>query len=64
MRRAGLRRPVGRTIARMALASTGSDLVTAVCMTVVIGMAGLLVFRATRARAEDADEDDGGDQPT
>ena len=41
----------------MALASTGSDLVTAVCMTVVIGMAGLLVFRATRTRSEDRDEE-------
>jgi hypothetical protein len=47
----------------MALASTGSDIVTAVCMTVVLGMAGLLVFRATRARAEDVDEDEPRDRP-
>jgi hypothetical protein len=41
----------------MALASTASDLVTGVCMAAVIGMGGLLVFRATRARAEDRDDD-------
>lgn len=41
----------------MALASTASDLVTAVCMAVVLGMAGLLVFRATRKRAEDHEEE-------
>jgi hypothetical protein len=44
----------------MALASTGSDLVTTVCMAVVIGMAGLLVFRATRKRAEDVDDEERG----
>jgi len=47
----------------MALASTASDLVTAVCMTVVLGMAGLLVFRATRSRAQDVDEDERPDRP-
>ncbi|MDO9408777.1 hypothetical protein [Patulibacter sp.] len=47
----------------MALASTASDIVTGVCMTVVLGMAGLLVFRATRQRAEDVEEDDRGDRP-
>jgi hypothetical protein len=45
----------------MALASAGSDLVTAVCMAVVIGMAGLLVFRATRSRDEDRDDERPGD---
>lgn len=51
-----------RTIDRMALASTASDIVTGVCMTVVLGMAGLLVFRATRKRAEDVDDEDRGDR--
>lgn len=41
----------------MALASTASDLVTAVCMAVILGMAGLLVYRATRAREQDQDEE-------
>jgi hypothetical protein len=41
----------------MALASTASDLVTAVCMAVVLGMAGLLVFRATRKREQDREEE-------
>jgi hypothetical protein len=48
----------------MPLASTGSDLVTAVCMAVVIGMASLLVFRATRKRAEDVDDEDRGPEGT
>lgn len=45
----------------MALASTGSDVVTAVCMAVVLGMAGLLVFRATRARDQDREDEGPGD---
>ncbi|WP_281171291.1 hypothetical protein [Patulibacter minatonensis] len=39
----------------MAIASTASDLITGVCMAIVIGMAGVLVFRATRTRSEDED---------
>lgn len=50
----------GRTIDRMALASAGSDLVTGVCMAVVFGMAALLVFRATRKRTEDFDDEERG----
>jgi hypothetical protein len=42
----------------MPLASTGSDLVTTVCMALVIGMAGLLVYRATRSRSEDHEPDE------
>lgn len=44
----------------MALASAGSDLVTGVCMAVVFGMAALLVFRATRKRTEDFDDEERG----
>lgn len=43
---------------RMALASLLSDLGTAAGMLLILGMAGLLVFRGTRRRAEDADPDD------
>ncbi|CAB4904521.1 unannotated protein [freshwater metagenome] len=46
----------------MALASTSSDVVTAVCMAVVLGMGGLLVFRATRKRDEDVEDEDRGDR--
>ncbi|EHN11733.1 hypothetical protein PAI11_14030 [Patulibacter medicamentivorans] len=42
----------------MALATLGSDLVTAGGMALVIGMGGLLVHRATRRRAEDRDPDE------
>lgn len=42
----------------MVLASLGSDLVTAGGMALVIGMAGLLIHRATRTRAEDREEED------
>ena len=41
----------------MVLASTASDVVTAVCMVVVLGMSGLLVVRATRSRPEDVDDE-------
>jgi hypothetical protein len=41
----------------MALASLSSDLVTGVCMAVVLGMAGLLVYRGSRSRAEDREEE-------
>lgn len=51
--------PTGcRTMDRMALASLLSDLGTAAGVTVVVGMAGLLVFRGTRKRVEDVDPDD------
>jgi hypothetical protein len=40
----------------MVLASASSDIVTGVCMALVIGMAGMLVFRATRSRSQDQDE--------
>ena len=56
------RRGPPRTIERMALASTSSDVVTAVCMAVVLGMGGLLVFRATRKRDEDVEDEDRGDR--
>lgn len=42
----------------MALASTGTDIVTGICMAVVLGMSGLLVYRATRSRPEDAEDRD------
>lgn len=47
-----------RTMDRMALASLLTDLGTAAGMALVIGMAGLLVFRGTRRRSEDLDPDD------
>jgi hypothetical protein len=40
----------------MVLASAASDIVTGVCMAVVLGMAGLLVYRGTRRRPEDHDD--------
>jgi hypothetical protein len=40
----------------MALASVSSDLVTGVCMALVLGMAGMLVYRGSRSRSQD-DED-------
>lgn len=42
----------------MVLASLFSDVVTGVCMAIVIGMAGLLVVRGTRSREQDRDDDD------
>lgn len=44
----------------MALASTATDIVTGLCMAVVLGMGGLLVFRATRAREQDRDDEETG----
>jgi hypothetical protein len=41
----------------MVLATFDSNLVTGVCMAIVIGMAALLIFRGTRSRAEDREED-------
>jgi hypothetical protein len=41
----------------MALASLSSDLVTGVCMAVVLGMAGLLVYRGSRSRSQDREDD-------
>lgn len=43
---------------RMALASLLSDLGAAAGMLLILGMAGLLVFRGTRRRDEDVDPDD------
>lgn len=41
----------------MVLVTASSDLVTGVCMALVLGMAGVLVFRATRTRAEDREDE-------
>lgn len=42
----------------MALASTASDVLTGVCMTLVVSMGALLVYRGSRKRPEDRDEDE------
>jgi hypothetical protein len=41
----------------MAFASVSSDLVTGLCMAVVLGMAGLLVYRGSRSRSQDREDD-------
>ncbi len=41
------------------VATTLADIGTAAGMALVLGMAGLLVFRGTRKRDEDIDPDDG-----
>ncbi|MGX6446748.1 hypothetical protein ACVU7I_01555 [Patulibacter sp. S7RM1-6] len=41
----------------MPLASTASDLLTAVCMAIVVGMGGLLFYRGSRSRPEDREDD-------
>ncbi|WP_282599904.1 hypothetical protein [Patulibacter sp. SYSU D01012] len=42
----------------MALASTASDLLTGVCMALVLGMGGLLVYRGSRKRPQDREDDE------
>lgn len=41
----------------MVLASLSSDLVTGVCMAIVLGMAGMLIYRGSRSRSQDREED-------
>lgn len=41
----------------MALASVSSDLVTGAGMAVVLGMAALLVYRGSRSRSQDREDD-------
>lgn len=54
-RRAG---PVRRrTMSRMVLASLGSDLVTTGGMVVVLGMAAMLIYRGSRSRSQDREDD-------
>lgn len=41
----------------MVLASLGSDLVTTGGMALVLGMAALLIYRGSRSRSEDREDD-------
>lgn len=44
-------------MSRMVLASLGSDLVTTGGMVVVLGMAALLIYRGSRSRSQDREDD-------
>lgn len=46
-----------RTMVRMPVAAFLADLVTVVCVAIVLGMGGLLVVRGTRRRPEDREDD-------